>query len=262
MTLAGTHRFLGSALIEEGELILDDAELTGLVNVAERATLSGKGSIAGDLSVQGTIRIDLDADHRIDVTGGIEAVLAELQISGDLTAPSYVLINHGGLVNEFTSVTGVPGGYVVDQSFGGTSIALVSEADPFTNWAEITSGLAGADAEWSADPNKDGVANGIAFFLGAENANIDAYQFLPEVEAGGDSLTFRFPRNDLAAGHPFHVRYTTDLIVWPALVDGQAGFQVLIEDDALGVGLDQITTTVPLGLAIGGRLFLDLLVEQ
>jgi len=258
LTISGQHSYTGNTTVEAGMLELDTAALDGtdLVEVANGATLTGNGSIAGNLNIAGDLRIDLDAVDRIDVAGIMDLAGASLTLSGTPQAGSQAIASYTALNGSFSSISGLPAGYELDLTHsGGTQIALVQTGNPYTNWAENTSGLSGADAAFDADPNQDGVPNGIAFFLGAPDAQANARDLLPSVTTSANSALFVFSRAAAASGHSFAIRYSSDLDAWTTAIDEADGVSIVIDNG-------EITGTFPTSLANGERLYLQLSVSE
>ena len=101
---------------------------------------------------------------------------------------------------------------------------LVSSGSGYSTW----SSGAGADI----DSNGDGVANGIAWALGAENPSVNAIALLPTLDNTSDPtyVTFNFNRSDAANEDPstsIAVEYGTNLAGWTTAVHD--GDNVIIE---------------------------------
>jgi autotransporter-associated beta strand protein len=260
VVLAGSHPYSGSTTVGAGTFALADATLSdsAVVVVHAGSTLVGRGTIARDLQLFGTLQIDLDAGDRIDVLGGIETVGATLALSGTPTN-GQVIGSYGLLDGDFAEVTGLPAGFGLEMAQGGNEIAIVATAgDAYATWIEGTPSVTGSDAEFEADANGDGVTNGVAFFLGAPDALANATSFLPTVLALPDEAVLRFTRTEFAAGLDFKVRYSTDLVNWDAAVDGQDGVDITI----LGAGFDWVVVTFPAALAPDGELYCQLEVTR
>ncbi len=161
----------------------------------------------------------------------------------------------------FLSLTGLDGngatgGFArLDKVFLGVTTA--SPPTPYQAW--VTATPSSGAAAFSGDANLDGVANGIAFFLGAPDPSAPALDLLPTASLTENDLQFTFTRADIAAGSSFVVEYGTDLDQWFDAIDGTDG--VGIETDG-GSPLDTITVTIPRSLAPGGSMFTRLRVEE
>jgi hypothetical protein len=156
-------------------------------------------------------------------------------------------------------------------AFGvGMTFVADPSLDDFIQWAEVISGLFGPDAAFGADPNGDGVVNGLAFLYGAPDANGDArtlaptWAYIPDLidEVGQPPLggiVFSFRRSDLASvGIGSVVQYTTDLANWTTAVSGEDAITIIVNDDLHGPGIDGVEVRLPETLAPGGALYLRL----
>ena len=245
LTMSGTHTFSGELRVENGALVLDDADFNDASKLSIESVLSGSGSISGDADILGEFVVT--EDDQLIISGELDITSGTLTVVGSPTSPK-IIATYGTRIGTF-STANIPAGYGVDYNHNGNQIALVSPA-PYTHWAETTSGLSGADAAFDSDPNQDGIANGIAFFLGAANASEDANSRLPRISVEGESAVFSFTRNVAAEEHAFLIRYSTDLTNWST-----------VASSITTVG-QEITATVPLSLAVDGKLFLDLVISK
>jgi hypothetical protein len=114
---------------------------------------------------------------------------------------------------------------------------------PYDRWI-TTSGETGAQAEVDADPNNDGIANGVAFFLGATDAHTDATTLLPRPSITGDALHYQFARADSAAGQAFQAEYRGDLLTgnWAAAQDGIDGITISLVNNG---PTDEVLIRIP-----------------
>ena len=134
--------------------------------------------------------------------------------------------------------------------------SLRSDAGTFYQYWTAQSGISGANADLDADANSDGVPNGIAFVLGAANANADALSLLPMGTIGsGNDFIFTYRQADIAAHLDPFAEYAADLLLWERATDGDDGVEILIMDDGFGPGIDRVQVTIPDSLAPDGRIF-------
>ena len=166
-------------------------------------------------------------------TGGV-LTTASLTIDGTLMgAGTYTAATH-----DFVTGTGS----VVVTTGGGPA---------FDTWAGTDAGgkgLTGAAAAFDADPDHDGIPNGIEFVLGGEpnpaNPGSNSRALLPTAAASGDNLVFTFTRRHEAAYLNPLVEFTNDLQgAWTSAVDpGNATIAV-----TPGSLADTVTVTLPQG---------------
>ena len=124
---------------------------------------------------------------------------------------------------------------------------IVPTVSAFDTWA-ANKGLTGTNAALDADPDHDGIPNGIEFLLGSEpnpaNAAWNSRTLLPTATRSGNSLVFTFTRRHEAAYLNPSVEFTTSLTgPWTTAVDpGNATITVTPGTDA-----DTVTVTIPQG---------------
>ncbi|MCX6876314.1 MAG: Ig-like domain-containing protein [Verrucomicrobia bacterium] len=132
----------------------------------------------------------------------------------------------------------------------------------FVTWAGPGGmGLAGAAAAFDADPDRDGIPNGIEFVLGGDpnpaHPGSDSCDLLPTAASDGDHLVFTFTRMHEAAYLDPVVEFSADLLgPWTTAVDpGNATIAVVN-----GTPADTVTVTIPQGS--NTRLFARLKVVK
>jgi autotransporter-associated beta strand protein len=284
--LAGTHSYSGPTTIADGGIILDDgASLANTDVLIQAGLLGGNGTIGGDVSGPGHVKpgrstgtlsvdgnaspgflhIDIDggASDRFDVAGTLDLTGTTLVISdlgGGFTEPAYVIASYGALTGTFAAVTALPEGYVIDYAHddgaAANHVALVR--DGYAAWIS-GSGVAAQDAGFTADANKDGIANGLAFFLGAPDANQNAAPFLPTGTLAGDNLVFSFDRVDAASILACIIQYGPDLDDWSEALDGVDGISIDINHNGPAA---RFTATIPTSLVPATRMFVRLKVME
>ena len=128
----------------------------------------------------------------------------------------------------------------------------------------------GPFATWSGglpangDANGDGVANAIAWVLGAADPNANALGLLPTLDTTSDAEYVRFTFNRLGEANAdtattIAVEYSTDLVTWtPAVNDGD---NVIIDVTAASPSDTVVVRLKRSALAADGKLFARLNVE-
>ena len=125
--------------------------------------------------------------------------------------------------------------------------AVPGAGSAFDTWA-TSQALTGPDAAFDADPDKDGLSNGIEFVIGGQpnpaNPNSDSSTLLHPPVASGNSLVFTFTRANEAAYLNPSVEFATGLPgVWITAADpGNATIAVTPGDPSATV-----TVTIPKG---------------
>ena len=192
------------------------------------------------------------------------------------TQKTFTLVTTTGGVTGFTE-----GAFVVNASalpaataftwsvkVQGTNLVLVygEAGTSFGTWAASKS-LAGNDALFDADPDHDGITNGIEFVIGGEpnpaSPNANSTALLPTISRNlaGD-LIFVFRRAEAAAGLNPVVEYDTDLAgTWTIAEGGEDGV-VINETNNIEPGIDRVEIIIPSSQAPTGKLFARLAVSE
>lgn len=195
------------------------------------------------------------------------------------TAATFTLVSTTGGITGFENgavavdASAVPAATAFTWSVQvqGNNLVLVYGAPagtPFELWA-TAKGLAGPDAEFDADPDFDGVPNGIEFVVGGEpnpaNPGSSSAALLPTMttDSGTGELVFVFRRADEAAGLNPAVEYDTDLAgTWTPAQGGVNGVTISETENGFATGIDRVEVRIPSSQASSGRLFARLAVTE
>jgi len=133
--------------------------------------------------------------------------------------------------------------------------------DPFASWADAN-GLTGADREFEADPDRDGLENGVEFVVaGNPKLPTDADK-APTLSRDGDTVVFVFRRADAATDLSPAAQFTTTPFgAWTIAVNGVAGVTVATDNDGFVAGVDRVTVRIPWSPAVSPSVYARLAVS-
>jgi len=127
----------------------------------------------------------------------------------------------------------------------------------------------GADAAFNADPDHDGLSNGIEFVVGGQpnpaNPDSNSSALLPTLARSGSNVVFTFRRTAVAAsdsGLIISAEYSSNLSSWTVAQDTVNDVSIVTTTDGFGAGVDKVEVTLPSSLAGTGPLFVRLQVTQ
>lgn len=217
----------------------------GVLALSGAITYSGNTAVsAGTLSL-GSVNSSNDAST-VSVDSG--AVL-NLAYAGTDTVSSLVI---GGVAQPagVYGATEFPGVLT-----GSGTITVTAIVDPYLTWA-------GPGAPFDGDANNDGVANGLAWLLGASGPNVSALDKLPlvaELPGGGLQLTFNMLPSSARGGASLALQHSSDLgisdlwasVIVPDATGGSAPVTFVVS----GANPLNVVATVASSEAVGGKLF-------
>jgi autotransporter-associated beta strand protein len=256
---AGTSGSLGTGnVVNNGSLVVDRSDALTVANVisgtgsftqdgAGTTTLGGTNTYSGDTIVkEGVLVIDGDSlldDGTLVVDGG------KVEVTNNETVTELLF----GAVSQAAGTYGATGSgatNIDDNRFQGTGIVTVTGAG-YGSW--ITGfGLSVPDQSASADPDNDGIANGVEWVLGGNPATGMDVGKLPVVSTDATNMVFSFKRvqESKVAGTTVVIEVGTALDAWPTVytvgndtAGSTAGVTVTDNLD----GTDTITLTVAKG---------------
>lgn len=226
LMLAGFNAYRGDTVIEAGRLAL------------VHPCLSDQARLVIGASANSGARLELNfAD--VDV-------VKSLVIDGVTMPP--------GIYNATTAPT----------HFAGAGAIQVRS--PYAIWAEARGldGSPGKENDFSADPDNDGVSNGLEWVLTGNPSVADSADIEPRLEISDDGPVFRFDRSkDTIDASDLTLQWSTDLQAWndvaisPATsAPNEQGVEVIVE--GAGDAADQVSVVIPEERAVDGRLFVRL----
>jgi autotransporter-associated beta strand protein len=294
LTLNNSSTYTGSTTVNAGKLkVIGSLNAGSAVTVNSTATLMGTGAVNGPVTVTagGTIAPGASAGtlivgsaaisgiyaceingalaDRITSTGSIMINAGATLAFSTLSAPtlkSYILASYSGsLTGTFTDITGTPSGYGV--VYDATLKQIRLDQFVFNSWLS-DHGLSGAAAAFNADPDHDGLPNGLEIVLGGEpnpaNAGSNSAALLPTVSGSSGNLIFTFKRKIVSeSAVTLLFQWSTDLTFLSPANDvpvgasssATNGVTVNITQGVPDSQTDTIVITVPAAKAAGGKLF-------
>ena len=286
LTLPAASTYSGATSINAGTLQVTNttgsATGTGNVIVESGGTLGGTGLVGGTVAVAGTLapgttgtgtlttgavtlsgsyacQVDGANCDKLVVNGSLTLTGATLAISTVTTptASSYVIATYTGSTPIFTTVTGLPSGYVVDTTTSGQIKLVLS---PYHSWA-ASEGLTEANDGKAEDADGDRNSNVMEYAFGTDplsgatgalvyadgvlNSRGQPTTDITPLENGAEYRAVFCRRKDyVAAGLIYTVQFSVDLSEW---VDGTDTPIVVASDseiDAVSVPYPSLIPTV------------------
>jgi hypothetical protein len=251
-TLGGTGR--------TGPLTASGTVRPGLA-AADTATLS-----TGPASLRGTLTIDIDgtAADVLDVSGPLDISGASLVLAigpNGFSAPSLTIATADSITGTFASIT--PGYSARIVPSGNRASLVVSPASAFDTWAQanITAINPNANPAFDADPDFDGIANGLEWILGGLplNGSPSAAPATSLDASGNLVLSFSRAEASIPEASLFVEFSTSPAGPWSS--SAPLGTTSTTDPSGLLISInptpspDQISVTIPASLSSSGRLF-------
>ena len=267
-TLTSTSNFI----LNGAGPVSASAKLGGAVGLVKSgnstATLTGINTYTGDTTVEeGTLSINNAylADSSTVKVGIVANASASLNLNHATTDTVDKLFIDGvqmpaGTYGSSTSAAANKN----DTAFSGNGILNVTSSPPvnaYLAWATTTYGLAGGNAAFDFDYDKDGIANGMEWILGGNPTVNDNSSILPAVTgtaAGGLTLVFNratasIPETTLTCEWNTDLNSTWNSIPIGVADVGPSGINPTVDIDAPSEG--KVTVNIPAANAVGGRIF-------
>ena len=187
--------------------------------------------------------------------------------SGYADDTSYLFGTNAWVFNYNAPLAAKGTNFAAEVPLSGASLVTVT-LDAYKTWA-AQNNISGAAAAFDADPNKDGVSNGLAWVLGATNPNANNNALLPKPAASvSGGLTLTFKRLEASIGTTTLVlQYATSLAAGGNWIDvpitqtggSYSGVVVTVNE---GSTPDSVSVNIPAIKAVGGKLFSRLKAVQ
>lgn len=156
------------------------------------------------------------------------------------------------VVRDFTATSNAGGqitislaAVVSNAKISGFEILPITPPPGYSTWTASFPGLADTTAE--GDPDHDGISNLIEYVIGGDPREA-GQQFLPTQAINGSNLVISYKRSDDSEGDTTQSgQWSADLQAWTSIAP------VLVNEN--GSNPDDMTITIPLSNAAGGKLF-------
>ncbi len=201
--------------------------------------------------------------------------LTDLQVALQYT-PSYGdtfrIINAAGTGHFTGTFRNLPGSNsVMTVTYGAQSYSLgityggsggfvdLKVLSPYLAWA-YGKGLQAGDVAFGADPDLDGIANGIEFVIGGEpnpaTPGSNSCGLLPQIGVDETYLRVIYRRNDDAIYLNLGIQYNAGLAgSWTNAEQGVNGVVINVDNDGFGPHVDRVEVLIPRSNEVAGRLF-------
>jgi len=261
-TLTGLNTYTGNTLIETGELILTETSSLAFVPTADTITnqISGPDAGTGSVTLGGQLNINLT--DTITTAGNTWQLVDDTNLSVTY-GPSFAVTSSLGAFTEspdgvWTLSSGV-NAWTFEES---TGILTVSSAlSGFEEWISGFPLL--SDFTPNGDPDGDGLVNLIEFVVNGDPGENNSGLLPSSFEVTDTSFIFVFDRmagTETSTTQIFQYSSSLEPDEWINLnITDPTAAEIVI--GAVAGETQTITVTLPVSLAVNGRLFGRLLVE-
>jgi hypothetical protein len=271
----------------EAIVIEDDAAAAGIdfVKVYIPRSLAANGRLFARLSVfievapansppvaqNQFLTVNEDGSQPVALTGtglsgtSLTFTVTKAPLHGTLSGvPPLVTYTPTPNYNGFDSFSFKANDGSVDSPPATVSITVISQEE-YTQWMTGFS----LDAAPGVDSDGDSISNAVEYVIGGNPVSGNDSSRLPTltiINADPDNnltnidyLLFTYRRTDLAKTDPsttIGVVWNNNLVSpWTQAVNGTSGVVVIVEDDAIGAGIDRVKVYIPQSLAASGKMF-------
>jgi len=213
--------------------------LDGLVQYSGDTTVSNGTLGLAVTGLDDTSAVNIDGAGILDLIHGSSDTVNELYFDGVLQAAGTWGATGSGAAN------------IDDTRFSGTGVLDVTTGATGSTYDayETANNIVGAGPD--VDSDGDGISNGIEFVIGGVSdpgVGQNDLAKLPTATVDSTDLVFVFRRTDDSSGFNPFVEYGSDLMGWDEAEAGEGGVTIFEDDDAIDVGIDEVTVTIPRSL--------------
>jgi autotransporter-associated beta strand protein len=286
LMLSGVNSYSGASLVSAGTLggagVGEASALTvasGAILAPGDPSIDAIGSFATKTATLGsgaTLSIDIDSSF---------SIVDELTASGAINITGATLAVQelaGGVLPIGTSLTIIQAGTTLTGTFAGLAEAATLSAgantyaihyqgsrvilttvagNAYSSWAAThgLDGTPGKDPAFTADPDGDGVINGLEWILSGNPLSGDASALYTVTGNATTGLTLNFSRLEAAAASTtLTVQWSNNLSTWtdvPVTLAGGAGANGVVVTVNQTPTPDTVSVLIPASNAAGGKLF-------
>ena len=294
LKMLGINNYSGPTLVSEGTLGgFGNSDFSALT-VASGASVAPGDLGVGDFYAESAVfqtgsTLEIEIDSSFDTADQLLAVDGDITISGAnvvFTEIGFGIVPSGTVLtildysagNLIGTFAGLAEGATVSVGSNTFTLSYVDSsqvtltsttvATPYQTWASANGldGSPGKDPAFEADPDGDGVSNGLEFMLGGDPLASDGGSLITSVGDENDGITLMFTRNEASLDLDLFVQYDdaldggwTDVPVEPFGGTYDNGVVVTVDDSG---SPDAVTVQIPASNAVAGKLFARLLAAQ
>ena len=182
----------------------------------------------------------------ITLTDGALNIDARIPTGSAATTAPFYPISITGIFNQFDNSSPFDSGYQITPRDNND---VISSNPPFLTWATgAPYNLTGNDALFDADPDKDGVPNGIEFISGsnptdASDAALSSPTLVIDGASGARNATITYRSTSISDYLNPVLQISDDLQAWQSVINNQNA-TISKDDNYYGPGIDRYTVII------------------